>query len=226
MAFSVVAATNTSVDINGEPTVISLPSGIVAGNLLIVWMMSDGFETISDWDGFTELFVDYDDTSQSLWAAYKFATGSEGSTISVGISSAERTAHQSFRITGAHATTPPEVATGTDGSTEFPDPPSLTPSWGAEDTLWMVGLGIDTGAATVDSYPTSYTNGVRINEGTGSGGANLAVARRENNTATEDPGTFDLSGVEGTVINTLAIRPAGAAAIVIPSLIMSPYRTA
>lgn len=211
MTFPTVAAVAQSSEINGEPTTVSLPSGIASGDLLIVWFDSDSVETISDWDGFTELFVHTKDTSHTLWAAYRIADGGEGSTISVVISSAERTAHQSQRITNWHGTTPPEVSTATDANNDAPDPPSLTASWGSEDTLWMEGIGIDTGSVVVNTYSSSYTNGVQNNEGTGTGGANLATARRENAVETENPGTMGMDASDSHIVNTLAIRPAAAA---------------
>ena len=211
MAAPTVAGTNSSID-TADVTTVDLPASIASGDLLICWFECDQTRSITDWDDFTELFLKSKSGNHTLWAAYRIADGTAGATIIVTINASERSAHQTFRITGWHGTTPPEVGIAPAAETsEFPDPPSLAPSWGAEDTtLWMLGLGIDTGNTTVDSYPTNYTNGVRNNNGGGGPGANLATCRRELNASPEDPGTFDLSTSDGVLVNTLAIRPAAA----------------
>ena len=57
MAFPVVAATSNSANSGGGTShAVSLPAGIEAGNLLLVFFATDGDNTISNWGGFTEIF--------------------------------------------------------------------------------------------------------------------------------------------------------------------------
>jgi hypothetical protein len=85
-----------------------------------------------------------------------------------------------------------------------PDPPSLTPSWGADDNLWVISGGVRSAAGTTVSYPSGYSNG--------DSNAFIAfVANRELNATTEDPGVFDIDGANaGFSAVTVAIRGAPA----------------
>lgn len=106
---------------------------------------------------------------------------------------------------------PPEIGTAATGASTLPNPPTLTPSWGAADTLWLVVAGAS-GAVTASAYPTNYTDG--NDDATSSGtAASIASARRALNAATEDPGTFTISASTNWVAQTLAVRPAAGAAV-------------
>ena len=97
-------------------------------------------------------------------------------------------------ISGAHATTNPETtAVATGANTAQADPAALSPSWGAEDTLWIGvnGNGMTSATSTWtanNGAPTNYTDYFGTNPADTStvGDFGLAVAFRQLNTATED----------------------------------------
>src|SRR5690349_2853354 len=104
MSFPTVVTTNTST--NGFTTshTANLPSGITAGDLLIIClgMAHPGNITISNWNGFTEFFTDPSQAgSPNIFCAYKNATGSEGASVTLTSSGGCQTAITSYRITGA-----------------------------------------------------------------------------------------------------------------------------
>jgi hypothetical protein len=202
VAFPTVAATNTSVtavaDVNHT---VSLPASISAGDLLVVFFgVFTG--TVTTPTGWTSL----DALSGWYKFLYRVADGSEGATLAVATGSSTVAIHLSYRITGQHASTAPEVGTRATATSANPNPPSLDPAgWGAEDTLWIVFNNADGSDTT--GYPASYSNGIATFTGSTAGG----MAARQLNATSEDPGTFTLTGSVQWQANTVAVRPAAAA---------------
>jgi hypothetical protein len=218
MAFPTVAATNNSSSaVNATTHTVNLPTGIAAGNLLLVFFSNDGSATASvttPASGWTELFTQpvLSDTAR-LTVFYRFADGAEASTITVTTSASEQASHASYRITGAHASeVPASSSTRPAGSNANPDPPSLNPaSWGTEDTLWIASCAWD-GTPTGSAYPSGYSGSQITVDPSASGGAGLMVAAKNNAADTEDPGSFTMSANEQWASATIAVRPAAAAA--------------
>ena len=117
-------------------------------------------------------------------------------------------------ISGVHATAAPEatvVAYGTGTAA----PATLTPSWGADDTLWIGANGNGdtsaTGSATFNNgAPTNYTGffGTNPTDTSVIGDFGLAVAFRQNHATSETMGTFsqDTSNARDAVV-LIAVRP-------------------
>jgi hypothetical protein len=143
----------------------------------------------------------------------RIADGTEGGgSVSVSISLSRQAAAQVYRITGAYATT-----AGVEGAfvnvspSTNPNPPSLSPSWSAEDTLWLAISCSADDDEVATAAPSNYTDLTQIASG---GGANAGVsvisARRKINAASEDPGSFTLNESGNNGCFTVAIRPAAA----------------
>lgn len=212
MAFPVVVSVTPSVQTaNSTQHLVTMPATVDAGDLLVAILSFDGTPTVTtptDWN-----LVELANSSQpTVGVYYKVAVGDEdGTNVDFVSDVAEKSAHHVYHITGYDAA--PVVGTSTTGTSELPDPPSLSPSWGAADTLWIAisGLRGAAGSWAVDLYPTDYTNGVANNAG-GAGQAGLGTARRERNASSEDPGSFDWNVSTNWRAQTLAVRPAGLAA--------------
>ncbi len=205
MAFPTVAATNGGYDGTGTSHTVNLPSGIVAGDLLIVFFDSYTNLTVTFPSGWTKLFDGNSGTyGQTLVCYYRVADGTEGSTIAVTTSASEPTAHTSYRITGySGAPTCGTLATGTNTN---PDPPSCSPGWGAQDILWIAVCGA---AAYVTAAPSGF--GSFINEPTYSQYlGNIGSAQENYHGSYLNPGTFTINGSASWCANTVAIRPAAA----------------
>lgn len=193
-----------------------------AGDLLIAFVVAyqggTGGATWSSWTaGWTE-FTDFgNNTVMSIGAAYKWSDGAE-TTLAV-TQGGTITGHAVFivlAIPGSHASTPPEGGNSNNGTTAAADIVSLTPAgWDAEDTLWIAVCGngeTGTGGSFtgVNGAPTNYSN--LITTGISAdvvGGVEGAVAFRQLNAASEDPGTFtvDLSNARNSAY-LVAVRPA------------------
>lgn len=204
MAYPVVAAVNGGNDIADDTDhTVNLPADISADDLLLVFFASDDVPTITLPEGWTELFQTASGIYVKFGAWYRIADGEEGATITATTSNAQRTAHTSYRITGYTGT--PEVGTPAVEVTSTPNPPSLTPTWGAQETLWFAACGYDWNR-TVSEYPADYTDG-RNDFSNRSAGCGIGIARRELNAVSEDPGTFTISAIDECVSNTVAIQP-------------------
>lgn len=218
MAFPSVAASAVSNrDTAANPVIVDLPAGISAGDLLLVRLRSP---TAGSWtvpSGWTELFANQIHGSASGdrdFFAYRIANGSEGSTLSVTNANSVKAAAIALRITGWHGTTPPEISTAATGASTAPDPASLTPSWGAADTLWLwVGGWEGRQTSPPAGNPTNYSGVLGADTGTATNNASncrVAIATRQLNATSEDPPSWTISISEDWVAHTVAIRPAAA----------------
>ncbi len=196
---------------------IDMPATCTTGNLAVAVFGTDADPTIT-WDeaGWTQLGGNLGPGSGSAGQLrVKVATGGDaGDSFTISTSTSQQSASFTFCIqdwegtlAGAEAGT---VATGT---TTTPDPPSVTPSWGSDDTLWIpicVNDSFDT--VTVYSYPDNQAN---IN-GANAAGASVAISSDELTGTTQNPGTYTLSGSEQWGCNTLAVEPAAAGGSIVP----------
>lgn len=190
MTFPIVAAANNS---SGRTTshTVALPTGIVSGNLLLIFFHCHDSDTVTFPAGWTKFFDIVYSGQESHVGAWRKADGTEGASITVTTVGSQYAVHISYRITGAADPTiqPPEVSTGVIGSSTNPDSDALTPTGGAKDYLWFSIEGHAL-ASTPTAYPTNYSNGKSYVCSTV---ATLSVARRELNATSENPGTFSFS---------------------------------
>ena len=164
-----------------------------SGDLLIAvcvaYQTSTGTNAaFSGWsDGFTEFFDSASSTTMAVGAAYKWSDGTETAAITV-TQAATITGHACFilmTIPGAHASSPPEAGSRASGTTGSSDPANFTPTWGAEDILWMAfGAGGEvsttgsfTGVANINATNFSGIVSTAIS-GDVAGGVNAAVSPR------------------------------------------------
>lgn len=208
-----IANTNTY-SLNSASTShdINLPSGISAGNLVLIFACKNNTaETISDPSGFT-LLLDKDNNDNFLiWG--KIATGSEGATVNTTLSSGQRMAAVSYLITGNRnglSSSEIAISSAVDASTATPDPPNHTPSWGSAENLWIALSFASDGGYTYtqgSGNPTNYTLG-ELNSTVSTGnGCGVLTASRLLTASSEDPGAFTTVTARNRSTYTLAIRP-------------------
>lgn len=119
-----------------------------------------------------------------------------------------RVAGVAYKYTGVHASSMPEAATAAGNSS--PDPPSLTPSWGARDTAWLAVCSVKN-TTDITGFPTNYTPVDEQVSGTSvATRATLGTADRNLNATSDDPSAFTIVATPRLwVAGTIAIRPAG-----------------
>lgn len=206
MAFPVVQTRATGINsTNSSSHSITLPAGIVAGDLILVLFSFDSNLTASTTStGWVKLGQASNGIEASGAVFYKSATGSDALTVTT--SGVEQNTHISLRISGASG-----VVTGTssNGSSISWNAPSHTPPGGAQDYLWVVTRSGDS-TVVAPSPPTNYNN-LQTRAATSASNASSNTAERLLNAASEDPATVTMTS-EQWVAWTLAIAPAAAAA--------------
>ena len=216
MAFPAIGNTNTTNGTTATTTpVVNLPTGIVAGNLLLVLIRVAVAGAIGWPGGWTELFDDASDASDDQTAmAWRKADGTEGATITLS-SGNGKFAALSWRITGAEDPTvqPPQFATLAVGTSVNPNPGLLTPTGGAKDYLWLaVGGWEGEQTSPPGTFPANYTlNQIGANSGAAAAittNCRVAGAGQQLNAASEDPGTYTISVSDDWTATTVAIHPA------------------
>lgn len=194
MAYPVVLSTNTStVTSSGTSHTVSLPSGISSGNLLLVLFTSfTSFNTThSTPSGWTKKFTIYNTHAEVNMSLYsKIAGSSEGSTVNITTGNSGTSAHVSLHISNTTGEIEYTTAANSD------DFPSVTPSWGIDDYMWICGVGYFQEAIT---DPSGYSNGVQAN----STNCRCRITRKNARATSEDPGT--INRVRALV--TIAVRP-------------------
>lgn len=220
MAFPVVQQTRgNSLGTSSVNRTVTMPATVNAGDLLIfvITTSNSTAATFGTPSGWTKLGESTGTVNTAVY--YKVADGTEdGATVTVVMGAAvTNSAHIVYRITGYDSTALCEVAFGAATSAQ-PDPPSLTPSWGAQDTLWIAGFGKRSTAMTVTTYPTNYSSNP-IDDG-GATTCRTVAATRNLNAASEDPGAYDITNTANILPFTIAVAP-----VITRSLSLTPRHT-
>lgn len=212
---------------NSTTWTLTYPTNIAAGDLLLIFVATDGTSTPS-----ATGFVIVSGTNQGAVCGAvlaKVAAGSETGTFTLTVAS-EQGAWLVYRIPAASwyggTINPANMGSGSDsdglsayvvwsGSSANPDAGSVNPAnWDVENTLWIGMVAADT-SRLVNAFPANYVNGNYQASG-GSNGATLGYARRQNAAASEDAGSWTISASDDWVAGTVAVRPAAVAATFAP----------
>jgi uncharacterized protein YjbI with pentapeptide repeats len=218
MAFPVIEAT-ASTDGSSAATshAVTLPATVSANALLIVVgrVTVAGAVAVTG-GGWTIVQNSADASDDVTFWMYRdaLAAGTEdGSTITVTHGNGKLAA-VSLSITGAEppSNQAPQTSAVADGASTTPNPTTCTPTGGAKDYLWIWAGGWE-GEQTSPpaSNPTNYTlNKTGANTGTGgvtSTNSRVAVAARNLNAASEDPGSWTISVSDDWAAWTIAVHP-------------------
>jgi hypothetical protein len=189
---------------------VTLPSGSTDGDLVLIYM-KDGtagstWSLTSGTTGWTEL------QDANGFAIYYKEIGAGEATPSFDCSGSDNLVAHAYRIDGHEdpATQAPETTTQATGTSTNPDPPSLTPTGGSADYLFIAAFG-SAAPRTVSVYPTNYTNGQNTTVGSGGPAASIGSAERQLTAASDDPGTFTINNNVAWKASTVVIHPGGAA---------------
>jgi len=196
VTFPTVEATNeTSITAAGTSHAVNLPASIAAGDLLLVILAGGGTNALqfNALGGWSELLDENVTFGAHVW--YREADGAEGATVTFTSTASSRSAAISYRISGAEdpATQAPEISSVGTGTSNAPNPNTVTPTGGAKDYLWITFFANgSTEEADDDTWlnnaATNYSNPLQVTSGTGGTnvGAILGASQRTNNAASED----------------------------------------
>ena len=176
----VVTQTTSSAVSTATPSV-SLPASIVSGNLLLIFVQSDGNVTWTTPSGWTTILG----TASRVAGYYRVANGSEGSSVTVTQSGANPSAHASVQVNCYAASSFIEAGTLVTSSV---DPPSITPSWAPTNTLIVTMASQYSATADFSAGPSGYSNFQHTYNGFSS--AMASATKQIIPGATENPGAF------------------------------------
>jgi hypothetical protein len=198
------------------PWVVPLPAGIVAGDLLIMYLRTGGaatFGALAGWSG--PLVSDTSDaTDDTTYVLYRWADGTEGTTASPAPSPAVKGAAIVWRITGAAdpSVQPPQVsAVQVFTAANAANAPAISPNGGSKDYLFLACIGLG-GVTAPTGYPAGYAP-VDFWTAASTGGSAatncvVAYAKKAATTATEDTGAWTHAApTTGGCAFTIAIHP-------------------
>jgi len=206
MAFPTVADVTKSAHASAATHAITLPATVNSGELLLMFYVCKAFGgSLAVPSGWTSLGANSGANGGHL-VCYLEAAGTEGGgTATVTAANTSAACAQVYRINDWNAI---EAAKSNNTISSAPNPPSLTPSWGAKDALWLAGCTAIDDDATVSAYSSSYASGEYNNAGAGTNASSeIGVARRALNAAVQDPAAMTLSEAEAWVAWTLAVEP-------------------
>lgn len=201
MALSIVSSSTynsagTALNTHSVP----MPSSLAAGNLLLLFYTQHGTDGTTLPSGWTTLFSNTTSSpSDPHYILAKISGGTEGNqNFIIGGGKAQRATAVVYNISGnRNGVTSSEIAVSSEvaeTSILTPNPPSLTPSWGSAENLWIAVSFVNDGSFTFVSYPTNYTLGQNAQQnGSGTGNA-ILIAARLLTASSEDPGVFTISG--------------------------------
>jgi hypothetical protein len=180
---------------------VTLPSYSV-GDLLVMVLRAGTTTTATRPDGW-DVAASRSSTGDSyIW--YRTATGSEGSTLSVSLSSSIRMSAVTYSVSGV---TQGIEAAFTGSNTN--NPPSITASWGSDRNLFIAVLTNRRSDSTVTAAPTNYGSlqSAAPASNTGTSRTRVSTATRILTAASDDPGAFTTSGTIDTPHSaTIVIR--------------------
>lgn len=184
---------------------VNMPATVDAGDLLLIVGMYEadpGTVSLTGWTLISGASAS-DSTSTYGRILYKVADGTEdGTTAQVATTNSVFASHISFRVKNFDSATAPEGAgVGCDCLTTT-DPPSLTPSWGSGNTLWLAFTVREGTPGSLSSGPSGYSDASAF-IGTNAG---LAYAYKQVNAASENPGVFTWSAGAHSVSMTVGVK--------------------
>jgi len=187
---------------------VTMPSGVVSGDLLVALLAVDGTPVIT-FSGWTQLWDDSQGTAVQGAGYYRVSDGTEGADETFTTDASQQSAHVVLRISGDNGV--PEAPASAGGNNSSPNPPAVTPAGGSDDYLYIAVAAHDDGTVTVTGFPTGYDDNQTNSRAATAGGVGVGVATKDTIASTTDnPDDFTLSAGRNWRTNTVAITPSAA----------------
>jgi hypothetical protein len=178
---------------------VTAPSGISAGDLMLLYMVSYN-GTPASTPGWTNIFDQNFTTNAHLLSYYLVANGTETSwTITQG--GIYYYVYQCYRINAGTYTGVPVCGTAASGNSANPDPPSLTTGFGNVHTLFFA---VEANPSQITTVAPANYNGLLDTTIS----IDIATASRQLTAVSDDPGTFTIAAARAWGANTVAIKGA------------------
>lgn len=194
---------------------VTMPDQVISGDLLIAFSHLRNSGTWTEPTDWTELDAQLGGGSVGeLTVHYKISDGSEGATETWTAGTGSTATWLVIKVANWDGTSAPEVSK-TSGDVSAADPPSLTPSWGSADTLWIAAAGHSAATnAAWSAGPSGYSDFTISGVSAGGASTSLATATLQTTASSEDPGAYTVSGSNRWwAAMTVGVEPAGGAAV-------------
>ena len=211
-----------SIDLGSTNHWLDYPADIIDGDILVgviacYEVSSTAFNfTWDDLDGWAKITTDTESNNTGLSVAVRPAATSDANGATL-ITTDVSCSHAGFVVSIRDADASIiEAAMAALNETIAPNPPSITPTGGAKDYLFLsfCGYGHEHQTNTLSGYPTNYNlSQLQHQPGTNAWNAAIGMAGRALNATSEDPGAFTLSGASDAVAATIAVHPIESAAV-------------
>lgn len=193
--------TNTSSP--GTSATVQLPTGIVSGELLLIFGYFD--VTVGTGLAITGWTRYINTTGPVIGGFWRIADGSEGATAAATWGTNAVSSWISMRISNWHGSAAPQIGTATSGTSASPDGPNLTPSWGAKNTLWLSVVSSAASGDVATAWPSGYI-AAQIESSTGTTYGYIRAAAKGLNAASENPGAYTLTNSCSWRAQTVGVR--------------------
>ncbi len=193
---------------NSSTWTITYPASIVAGDLLMFNVATDGDPTVeANAEGFTVIGEPANADIVRGHTLAKVATGSETGSFTLNVSASEQGVWRMAAIEDwGGDLSAIEVSAGATGESANPDPPSFSPSWAQGFTFWRAIYAQDDGRGAATVYPDGYTIAQFSDSSGGQPGASMGSAGRQLEATTDDPTPFTSDRSDAWVAWVIAIR--------------------
>lgn len=186
---------------------VSKPSGIQAGEMMLLLVTADGGESISYSTGWTEL-SEWSAGAINSSVAYRIVNNSPQDNCTLTFGSNSGWTYTILRIDRFQPGVAPELVTAS-GNSLAPNSGSLNPSaWGVEDTLWLAYAALDqsTPTASFTGFPSGYTDVRGDGSSFATYGTRQQVTSLDQNVDSADPGAYSLNTSRPWTAATIGIR--------------------
>ena len=205
MAFPVVeAGSNGRNESSATTHSVTLPAGVAAGDLLLIFFATRYDTAITGPAGWTQVFQPVYSTYCRIACFSIIASGGE-TLASVTTAGNTRTGFVCYRISGASGNVEFGSAVFQTGSH---DVAPVTASWGVKDNLFLAMCG-KTEANTLSYWPSTHTLHRTKNLWLDGNAANVFVCARTEAVATHDAGSFTFGGLSRGIATPLVVEPGG-----------------
>lgn len=197
---NILDSLGTDFDTAATAHTVPMPTGVVAGEVLIVWFEASGNQTITETaGGWTKMSQITQGGNNTAAVFYRIAGASNTFTSS---HNSARAAAIAFRIAGANGTVDGANAQG--GATSSWNPPSVTSSTGTTQKYLAMVLGGSGTALNPYTPPSGYTNYTSVITGST---PHIFSAYRNAEVTTEDPAASTQSSSANYILYTLLVHP-------------------
>lgn len=172
---------------------LTYPTNPAADDVFAALLAQSNQFAAATWPGSWSQLRQLAGSGQRFHVAWMRATGSESGTFNVGFNTTVAGNWMIYRISGSDPLENVEIAgdnTGT-GTTAGPNPGTISPSWGAQPTLFLPIFSSSPNNYGISSVPTGYSDGETQGVGQGTNPI-VGAARKHDSVASENPGAFTM----------------------------------